>query len=226
VSARAPFPAQSFLGGLAPEELRAVDEAGFRREWKAKSFIFREGDESDCVFFLLGGTVRLVKTTGGGHEVLVELRRRGDVIGELGALSGAVRLASAATITRVTAIGVTSNNFERLRAEHAGIAERVLFTVVARLRVATERQLELGTVDAVGRVCRRISELAIAAGTNNEGMKVVRHVSQQDLANWAGVSRDGVVRALQDLRNRGWVQTGRQRIEVLDLEAISRRAEG
>jgi CRP-like cAMP-binding protein len=54
----------------------------------------------------------------------------------------------------------------------------------------------------------------------------VRNDSQQDIAGWAGDSRDGVVRALQDLRRRGWVRTGRQRIDVLDLYALSRRAEG
>ena len=51
-------------------------------------------------------------------------------------------------------------------------------------------------------------------------------MSQQDLAGWAGVSRDGVVRALKELRDDGLITTGRGRIEVLDLYAISRRAEG
>jgi CRP-like cAMP-binding protein len=81
-------------------------------------------------------------------------------------------------------------------------------------------------VDVVARVCRRLVELA-GQGTIVDGGVVVRsEMSQQDLADWAGVSRDGVVRALHELRNLGWVETGRRRLIIRDLDAINRRGGG
>jgi CRP-like cAMP-binding protein len=51
-------------------------------------------------------------------------------------------------------------------------------------------------------------------------------ISQQELADWSGISRDGVVRALQELRRLGWVDTGRQRLLIRDLDAVTRRGGG
>ena len=60
----------------------------------------------------------------------------------------------------------------------------------------------------------------------NGGVLVRGAISQQDLADWSGISRDGVVRALGELRRLGWLDTGRQRVLIRDLDAITRRAAG
>lgn len=220
------FPEQAFLGGLGRADLAALQEAGNRVGWEQGCLVFCEGDEPDAVFFLLDGMVKIVKVSRKGYEALIELRRRGDVVGELGAVDGQLRSASVIAVTSTTALRVPAARFQRLLAARPQIANRLLLTIVGRLRVASERQLELGTVDVIGRVCKRLAELAAEAGSEADGVAVVRHVSQQDLADWAGVSRDGVVRALKELRKRGWVSTGRQRIDVMDLSSLSRRSGG
>lgn len=220
------FPERSFLAGLPHAAWRALEASGSRASWRAGSFLLHEGGAPESVLFILGGLVKVVKSARSGHEVLVELRRAGDVLGELGVLDGMARSASVVAVTDASTLRVPAARFRHLLREHPVIGEQVLFTVVARLRLATERQLELGTVDVVGRLCRRLVELAMEAGTDANGVSAVRHVSQQDLADWAGVSRDGIVRALKELRDRGWVSTGRQRIDVLDLPSLSRRAGG
>jgi CRP-like cAMP-binding protein len=176
---------------------------------------------------VLTGTVKLTKTAPSGREIVLELRGAGEVVGELGAIDGHTRSASAVALGEVEALVVPADRFNALLRERAGLAHRLLVTVVARVREAASRQLELGTSDVVGRVCRRLAELAASHGAAIEGGVLVRGtVSQQELADWAGVSRDGVVRALHELRDLGWVETGRQRLLIRNLDAVSRRAAG
>ena len=95
-----------------------------------------------------------------------------------------------------------------------------------RLRGASQRQLELGTSDALGRVCSRLAELADRHGVPDGGaIRVDSPLSQEDLADWAGLSRDAVVKALKTMRGLGWIETGRRRITLYDLEAVRQRGE-
>ena len=207
------FPAASFLGGLGVADLEALRAASRVRRYRSGELVLREGDASRAVLAILTGTVKLTKTATSGREAVLELRGAGEVVGELGAIDGQTRSASAVALGEVEALVV--------------LAHQLLVTEVARLREAAGRQLELGTADVVGRVCRRLAELAASHGVPMDGGVLVRGaISQQDLADWSGISRDGVVRALGELRRLGWLDTGRQRVLIRDLDAITRRAAG
>jgi CRP-like cAMP-binding protein len=221
------FPSGSFLGDLADEDLDALRAIANTRRYGPGELVLREGDRPSSVLAVLRGTVKLTKTASSGREIVLELRGAGEVVGELGAIDGRSRSASAIALGEVEALIVPADRFNALLRERAGLAHRLLVTVVARVREAASRQLELGTADVVGRVCRRLAELAASHGEVTDGGVLVRGaVSQQDLADWAGVSRDGVVRALTELRSLGWVETGRQRLLIRNLDAVSRRSAG
>jgi CRP-like cAMP-binding protein len=223
----ATFPSGSFLGGLDAADLDALRAIAHIRRFEAGELVLREADRPTLVLAVLTGTVKLTKTASSGREIVLELRGAGEVVGELGAIDGHTRSASAVALGEVEALVVPAERFNALLRERAGLTHRLLVTVVARVREAASRQLELGTSDVVGRVCRRLAELAASHGAAIEGGVLVRGaVSQQELADWAGVSRDGVVRALHELRDLGWVETGRQRLLIRNLEAVSRRAAG
>jgi CRP-like cAMP-binding protein len=221
------FPPGSFLGDLAPDDLDALRATGALRKFPSGAHLLREGDASTIVLAVVSGTVKLTKTAVSGREIVLELRGAGEVVGELGAIDGQSRSASAVALGEVEALVLPVDRFTALLRERVGLAHRLLVTVVARVREAAGRQLELGTADVVGRVCRRLAELAASHGSEVDGGILVRDaVSQQELADWSGVSRDGVVRALQELRQLGWVETGRQRLLIRDLQSVRRRGAG
>jgi len=221
------FPAASFLEGLGVADLEALRAASRVRRYRSGELVLREGDASRAVLAILTGTVKLTKTATSGREAVLELRGAGEVVGELGAIDGQTRSASAVALGEVEALVVPADVFNALLRERGGLAHQLLVTEVARLREAAGRQLELGTADVVGRVCRRLAELAASHGVPMNGGVLVRGaISQQDLADWSGISRDGVVRALGELRRLGWLDTGRQRVLIRDLDAITRRAAG
>ena len=221
------FPAASFLGGLAAADLEALHAAARIRRYRSGELLLREGDAPSAVLAILAGTVKLTKTATSGREAVLELRGAGEVVGELGAIDGQSRSASAVALGEVEALVLPADGFNALLRERGGLAHQLLITEVARIREASGRQLELGTADVVGRVCRRLAELAASHGVPMDGGVLVRGaISQQELADWSGISRDGVVRALGELRRLGWVDTGRQRLLIRDLGAITRRASG
>jgi CRP/FNR family cyclic AMP-dependent transcriptional regulator len=221
------FRPASFLEGLAPADLDALRAAARDQRYRSGELLLREGDAPKTVLAILTGTVKLTKTAISGREVVLELRGAGDVVGELGAIDGQTRSASAVALGEVEALVLRVERFNTLLRERVGLAHRLLVTEVARLREASGRQLELGTADVVGRVCRRLAELATSHGVQmDDGVLVRGAISQQELADWSGISRDGVVRALGELRRLGWVDTGRQRLLIRDLDAITRRAAG
>lgn len=221
------YPAGSFLAGLEPADRDVLFGAGAVKGHRQGHVLLLEGGRPTSVLFILEGRVKLTKVATSGREVVLELRGPGDVVGELGAIDGGERSASVVAIDDVEVLTIPAERFNAILRERAGLTHRLLVTVVARVREAAGRQLELGTADVMGRICRRLLELAASSGTPAEGGVLVRSaISQQELADWSGASRDGVVRALHELRDLGWVETGRNRLLLRDLDALRDRAGG
>lgn len=102
----------------------------------------------------------------------------------------------------------------------------VLRAVVARLRTADEQRLDFAAFDVVGRVARRLVELADEAGEQEGDGTVAVAISQDDLAAWTASSREAVSKAMHLLRVLGWVETHRRRVVVRDLAALREHAGG
>ena len=221
------FPERSFLGGLGPDDLDALLTSGHRVARAPGQALCREGDPSSAVWFLLGGHVKLSKVALSGREVLLELRGPGDVVGEMGVIDGGARSASVIALGHAELLSLALAAFFEVLDQRAGIARRLREEQVARLRQASVRQLELGTAEVVGRLAQRLVELAGSLGVHQEagsgagpGVLIAEGISQQDLADWCGTSRDSVVRALRQLRSAGLVDSGRSRMLIRDLPAL------
>jgi CRP/FNR family cyclic AMP-dependent transcriptional regulator len=104
------------------------------------------------------------------------------------------------------------------------IALAMLRIVSERLFAADRRSIEFAAFDVLGRVSRRLSDLAEAVGrTVPEGVEIAIPLTQEELASWTGASREAVSRALGTLRGLGWIAVDRRRITVRDLDALSRQ---
>lgn len=198
-----------------------------RREKVAQgSFLFTEGQRSDHVFIVMSGRLKLLKTSLDGKEILVEIRGPGQILGELGAVDGHLRSASARAISSVEVLAITVDSFSALLDSHPGLARAVLGSVVERLRESADRRLESGAGGVKSQLCGRLLELSANEEPEPGGQVEIRSpLTQQELADWIGVSRDAVVMALQQLRADGIVETGRRRIRICDPAALHRIAQ-
>jgi CRP-like cAMP-binding protein len=214
-----------FFDLLRPEEQAALEAAGRRQRYPRGGVIFREGTPSASVIVVRSGRVKVSSDTASGTEVVLAVRGPGALLGELSAIDGGPRSATVTALEPVTALGVPSGEFERFLQNHARVAFVFMKELTRRLRDADRKRIEFGAFDTTGRVAARLVELADRFGQQTEeGLRINLPLSQDELAGWTGSSREAVTKALRTLRAEGWIQTGRLRVVITDLEALRSRA--
>ena len=214
-----------FLDSLTPDESSALESAAITRAYERGHALFHEQGTADRVLVLLTGFVKLSRLSEDGREVILAIRGPGDLLGEQSAIDGRPRSATATALDPVTAMALSSEDFVRLLEGKPRVALVVLRMLSHRLREADVQRVDLSLQDTMSRVAIRILELSERFGDNaGAGVEITLPISQEELAGWTGCSRDSVVKALQSMRSLGWIETGRRRITVRELEELRRRA--
>jgi CRP/FNR family transcriptional regulator, cyclic AMP receptor protein len=202
-----------------------------RREGRLVKFrrgqaLFTEGDLADRVFVIERGWVMISSIAPGGREIVLGLRGPGDVIGDLSALDGAPRSATALAAGEVEATVAPGSALTRALND-APTAVELLRVLANRLRDADRKRLEFASLDTLGRVAWRLQELAERFGVAAaDGIEVELPLSQEQLASWCGASREATVKALAALRTLGCISTGRRSVVIRDADALRRHADG
>jgi CRP-like cAMP-binding protein len=218
-------PAVGFLGALAPQEAASLRQCAVPRRFRRGQALFHEGAASDRVLALVSGRVKISTTTDEGKEVVLAYRGPGDLLGELSVIDGQPRSAGAEAIEPVQALAIAAADFRAFLVAHPHVGLMLLHTLSRRLRDADRKRVEYGAHDTVGRVAARLLELANRYGEPvTDGVRIGLPLTQEELAGWTGASRESVSKALQTLRNAGWVATERRRITVIDQDALRRRS--
>jgi len=213
------------VAALSEKERGALMAIGRRRRFQSGDTLFHEGDASDWLALLLEGRVKVSYFTEDGREIVLAVRDPGDLLGELSALDGKPRSATVTAMEPVELLTMTADEFNRFLEAHPRVAVALIVALVRRLRETDVRLVEFGAYDSVGRVARRLIELAEKWGRPDDGGIIITvPLSQQELAGWTGSSRESVAKALQMLRSLGWVETERRRLVVRDMAALRRRA--
>ena len=214
-----------FLGKLEDDEAGALHDAGRKKRYGAAEALFHEGEVSNRVVVLLSGRVKIATVTEDGKEVMLGVRDPGDLLGEFSAIDGEPTSANVLAMEPVEALVLETGAFRQWLTEHPRAALLLLEMVLARLRDADRKRVEFSAYDTVGRVARRLFELAERFGEIKDGgVEISLPLTQDELAAWTGASRVGVSQALKALRERGWIETRRRSITVLDMSGLERRA--
>jgi len=188
--------------------------------------LFTEGDRGERVFVIERGWVMITSVAAGGREIVLGLRGPGDVIGDLSALDGHPRSATALALGDVEATVAPGSTLLRALHDH-DTAMDLLQVLASRLRDADRKRLEFATLDTLGRVAWRLEELSERFGElTADGIDVELPLSQEQLASWCGASREATVKALGTLRTLGCITTGRRTLLIRDIDALHRHADG
>jgi CRP-like cAMP-binding protein len=208
---------------LAPSDAADLIRLGRRRTYRKGSVIFSEGDRSDWVAYVVKGSVKASCFAADGRETVMNVVGAGELLGDLSAIDGEPRSASVVAMETTEAVVVQAEDFSRFLEEHPAATVALLRTVTHRLRLSDRRRAEFGSLDVVSRLARLLIELADRYGTGDDDIGVA--LTQEEIAGWTGASREAVVKALRQLRDRGWIETSRRRIKILDRDALARRAD-
>ena len=196
---------------LSDELLREIASQGGMRHFPAHAIFINEGDASDSLYILLSGRVKVYSTSAEGKEIVITTHGAGEYVGEL-ALVGGLRSASVMTLEPTTCSVVTAGNLRRFIDAHPDFAHHLILKLIRRVRHATEGVKRLALQDVYGRVVQFLCQ----ESTDVNGVRVLNEpLTQQQIAERVGSSREMVSRILKDLRAGGYVSLldGRLTIE-------------
>ncbi|WP_307872654.1 Crp/Fnr family transcriptional regulator [Paractinoplanes ovalisporus] len=205
---------------------RALVARSVRRSFAAGRVLLREGARDSHVFLVLSGFVK-VSTAADGVETLLGIRLPGEVVGEIGALTGVPRTATVSASGPVLAGQVQRGDFEGFLRQRPDAAALVAAAVARQLRWANRRRTDIAAFPAPIRLARVLSEMAEVCGRERDdgSVELLVPLSQADLAAMVAIAQATVHKALHELRDRGLITTGYRRIVITDPEKLRHIAE-
>jgi CRP/FNR family transcriptional regulator len=209
---------------LTAHDLQQVAEVAVPRSFEAGHVVFREGDESDTCYVVSSGHARAVRSHADGRAITLATFGPGDIFGELAMFDSERRSATVEAVDDVEAIAILGGDMRRLLREHPEISAKLVTALGRRLRAANERLARQSFQTVQSRVAQVVSQLVVQA--REEGAPADRevelHVTQAEIAQLAGSSRESASRFLAVLERAGVIAQGRGRIAVHDPAALER----
>lgn len=208
---------------LGPPELARVADVAVTRTFPRGQVIFREGDASDTCYVVRSGHARAVRENPDGRQIALAHFGPGDIFGELAMFDDENRSATVETLDDVEVIAILGADMRRLLREHPDIAVKLVSALGRRLREANERLSRQSFQTVQSRVAGVLGQLvrqAQAEGAHDADVLVT--VTQAEIAQLAGSSRESASRFLAVLERAGIVSQGRGRLTVHEPAALQR----
>lgn len=184
-----------------------------------------EGEPCDRLMLLLSGRVKITRVIDNGYETLLGIRDPGEFFGEVSHIDGDVRVATVTALEPVEVLVIASSVLAAHVERTPELAFALLQVLARRFRETTLIRSQICASDTMGRLAARLIELVDRYGEPCDGgVEVMLPLSRDELTAWTGGSRAGVAKALQTLRELGWIETQHRRIVVRDAEALRARA--
>lgn len=187
--------------------------------------LFREGDRGDCLFVIRTGKMKLGRRSSDGRENLLSVLGPGEMFGELSLFDPGPRTATATAVADASMYELAHAELIDWLGRYPAVAEHLLNALARRLRRTNEALADLVFSDVPGRVAKALLDLSTRFGEPvDDGLRVAHDLTQEELAQLVGASRETVNKALADFASRGWVRRDGRAIVLLDLERLGRRA--
>jgi CRP/FNR family transcriptional regulator, cyclic AMP receptor protein len=218
-------PAPEFGAELTEPERADLTRRGRLGRVCAGTPLFLEGTRSDVVKIVLSGRVKVFTCAEDGTEVVLAVCGPGALLGEFSAIDRQPHSASITAVEYAEILTVGQREFTAFLQAHPRTLWPLLRLIVARVRDADRTRSEFGVYDTLHRVARRVVKLVDRFGEPTDaGIRITLPLTQDELASWAGASREAVQKALRTLRDRGYLRTQRREITVVDIEGLRRLA--
>jgi CRP/FNR family cyclic AMP-dependent transcriptional regulator len=209
----------------APGYLTALTEHGKPVDFPSGHTVFTEGEPGELLYVIYSGKVKIGRRSPDGGENLLTVLGQSDMFGELSFFDPGPRTYTATTITEVRAVGMDRDTIRAWIADHPEFAEQLLRVLARRLRRANHLA-DLIFTDGPGRVAKRLLQLAHRFGIQEDGaLRVTHDLSQDEMAQLVGASRETVDKVLDDFADRGWIRLEGTSVLISESELLARRAD-
>jgi CRP/FNR family transcriptional regulator, cyclic AMP receptor protein len=200
------------------EQLRPAEVAGGH-------VFFAEGDHGERMYIITEGKVKLFRSSRDGRAHLFTIRGPSDSFGELSVFDPGPRTSTAVALTDVSAAPLDGAVMRSWVADHPAVAERLLRVLARQLRRTDDSLADLIFSDVSGRVAKQLLLLARQFGVQEGGaIRVTHDLTQEELGQLVGTSRETVNKALSDFTRRGWIRLEGRSVVITESENLARRA--
>jgi CRP-like cAMP-binding protein len=188
------------------------------------SVLFAEGDEGDQLYVIAEGKLKLGTSSGDGRENLLSILGPGEMFGELSLFDPGPRTSTATAVTDAKLLSLGQEKLLPWLAENPKVSLQLLARLAQRLRRTNEAVGDLVFSDVPGRVAKALIDLGERFGKKtDEGLFVHHDLTQEELAQLVGASRETVNKALADFAGRNWLKLDGRAVLITDFERLSKR---
>jgi len=213
------------LASLPAEDRASILTNFVRRTYPRAETIFRTGDPGTHLYLIESGRVKITRVSPDGREALVAIIGQGEVFGELSLFDAGLRTADARTMEPTVLQALSHDVFRRYVLGHPEIAWQMFRILAMRLRAADETIQDVVFFDVPGRVARRLLDLAQRHGREVDAgaLRIDVPITQEEIAQMIGASRESVNKALGTFIERGWVTLDERIYTIRNPDALRSR---
>ena len=202
----------SLFEGLPDAELAALQDLCITRTYPKNTVIINEGDQANAMFICSSGKVKVYVSDENGKEFVLNSMGPCEYFGELSLLDDESRSASVITTEKSTFSILYKEDFSKVVLSNPDLALVLLRNLAARIRKLTDNVKTLALQDVYGRIRKTLLDLA---EEKNGDLIIEEKLTQQDIANRIGSSREMVARILKDLATGGYIKIERKQFRLL-----------
>lgn len=207
---------------LDDQQLEEVDGLIMERTYQKGRIIFVEGEPGEAVFFLKSGRIKISKQAEDGREQILHFIHPGEVFAEVVLFDGGPYPATAEAVEDSKVGLIRNSDMERITLSNPGIALGMLKIMARRLRMAQKQINDLALMDTSRRMASTLLFLAAEQGVpcSGGGTAIDMSLTNQDLANMIGTSRETANRILSDMRRQKAINVDRKQIVITDMKRL------
>ena len=183
--------------GLTQQELEALSASSVVRSYPKNTVIINESDHADSLYIIESGKVKVYCSDKNGKEFIMNTQSAGDYFGELALVDDSTRSASVRTVEKSSFCIIYKEDFNRVLDAYPNISRQLIRNLAQRVRKLTADVKSLALQDVYGRVANVLMDLSEERGDGT--LYIPEKLTQQDIADRVGASREMVARILKDL---------------------------
>lgn len=221
-----PLSSTSLFAGLDTKSLSRLSDGAVHRSFPPGHMLFHEGDSGDTLYVVVEGLVKLTIASPDGREMLLATVGPRETFGELSLVDGGSRSTSAVAVEPTTVFTLRRSDLLDALHNEPALVDGLLRSLGSLVRRLTEQTGDLVFLDVQARVAKLLVGMAEREGVSTRGTPVVVDLplSQGELAEMVGVSRQSLNQALHKLAERGWIAIDGRHVTVTNLAQLQRRA--
>jgi CRP-like cAMP-binding protein len=209
--------------GLGSATIERIAALATRRPYADGAVVFMRGDPGDSLCGVVSGRVRISASRPGGREVFLNIMGPGDAFGEIALLDGQPRTATATTLARTELIIIRRDRFADLLVSEPQLATHLIQLLCERVRWTAQLMEDSALLGVPARIAKRLLSLARLNGREAANDTKLA-ISQEELAQFLGLSRQIVNQHLQAWKREGWIGGGRGSVTLADVRSLERVA--